>query len=401
MNAITVGLVLEHRMVVDALTAWFDRRAPADIHLVATATATATVRGNLADTNVVIADRHSLAALTSAHSPSEMIETAIVLLVDDLGEANLDDECVRAYVAPTDEVDVLPDAIRSAAGSATAQTPFYSPRITDLIDAEPLASAGIPENAVILTVKQRRLLDLYVDGLTGQEIADALGMARNTVRTYIKNIRAKYRTAGFPVRNKIDLLHAARSPATVTKPRTIRKKAKPDTVTGAEKTRARDDADAVLTLPHPAAPSSPLPTLTVADLSRIFDLDEKIVRTHLTNGTIPAYRIRHHWLIFTAEVRTLFDDPDSTASPTPDILAAYGDTMKPRDLQDLFRLTRQTVNLWLKLGVLPGYRIGARWLIHTHQLRHALTTYSNQSRRPAEAGLAEEATPPPAIARPS
>lgn len=397
MKAITVGLVLEHRMVVDALTAWFDRRAPADIRLVATTI----TRGNFADMNVVIADRHSLTALTSACSPSKVDETAIVLLVDDLGEQNFDEEGVRAYVAMTDEVEVLTDAIRSAAGSATAQSPFYSPRITDLIAAGPLASAGIPENAVILTVKQRRVLDLYVDGLTGQEIADALGMARNTVRTYIKNIRAKYRTAGFPVRNKIDLLHAARSPMTVTKPRSIRKKPKPDAAIGAEKTRAWDDEDKVLTLPRPAAPSSPPPTLTVTDLSRLFDLDEKIVRTHLTNGTIPAYRIRHHWLIFTAEVRALFNDPENTASPTPDILAGYGATMKPRDLQDLFRLTRQTVNLWLKLGVLPGYRIGARWLIHTHQLRHALTTYSNQSRRPAEAGLAEEDASAPATARTS
>ncbi len=383
MKAITVGLILEHRMLVDTLTAWFHRRAPADIHLVATATTNTTIQGDLADANVIIADRTTL-------TPSAANAAAIVLLVDDIGAEEFDDERVRAYAASTDEVDVLPDAIRAAAGS-TLQTPFYSPRITEVIDAKPLRPAEVPKNAVILTAKQRRVLDLYVNGLTGQDIAEQLGMARNTVRSYIRNIRAKYRTAGFPVRNKIELVHAAHSPATLTKPRTIRMNATPDATPRVEESKARPDAEEALPLPRPAVPPALSPTMTVADLSRIFGLDEKTVRKHLTSGTIPAYRVRHHWLIFTAEVRALFDDPEKPADSTSpiDILAGYGETITPRELQALFQSSRQTINLWLKQGILPGYWIGTRWLIHTHQLRHALTAYSNQNPPPPVAEVTE------------
>lgn len=386
MNAITVGLILEHRMLVDTLTAWFHRRAPADIHLVAAATNT-TIQGDLADANVIIAERPTLTALT----PSAANAAAIVLLVDDIGAEEFDDKRVRAYVASTDEVDVLPDAIRTAAGSATSQTPFYSPQITEVIGPKALRPAEVPENAVILTAKQRRVLNLYVDGLTGQDIAEQLGMARNTVRSYIRNIRGKYRTAGFPVRNKIELVHAAHSPATITKPRTIRMNATPDATPRVEESKACRDAEEALPLPRPAAPPALSPTMTVADLSRIFGLDEKTVRKHLGNGTIPAYRVRHHWLIFTAEVRALFDDPEKPADSTAaiDILASYGETITPREIQALFQSSRQTINLWLKQGILPGYWIGTRWLIHTHQLRHALIAYSNQNSPPPVAEVTD------------
>jgi excisionase family DNA binding protein len=247
------------------------------------------------------------------------------------------------------------------------------------------------------------VLDLYVDGLTGQDIAEKLGMARNTVRSYIRNIRGKYRTAGFPVRNKIELVHAAHSPATITKPRTIRKNATPDATPRVEENKARRDAEETLPLPRPAPPPALSPTMTVADLSRILDLDEKTVRKHLTSGTIPAYRVRHHWLIFTAEVRALFDDPEKTADSTSpiDILAGYGETITPRELQALFQSSRQTINLWLKQGILPGYWIGTRWLIHTHQLRHALTAYSNQRSQSPSAVETEGAPAPRVAARPS
>ena len=60
-----------------------------------------------------------------------------------------------------------------------------------------------------LSDQEERALILYASGLTLAAVADSLGVKRDTAKTYLDRVKAKYSDVGRPVRSKVDLSRVA------------------------------------------------------------------------------------------------------------------------------------------------------------------------------------------------
>lgn len=65
------------------------------------------------------------------------------------------------------------------------------------------------QNRPRLSEQEERALVFYASGLTLAGVADALGVKRDTAKTYLDRVRAKYTAAGRPARSKVDLSRIA------------------------------------------------------------------------------------------------------------------------------------------------------------------------------------------------
>lgn len=68
--------------------------------------------------------------------------------------------------------------------------------------------AGDPDRPS-LSIQEERALVLYASGLTLDAVAASIGVKRDTAKQYLDRVKAKYTTAGRPVRTKLDLGRAA------------------------------------------------------------------------------------------------------------------------------------------------------------------------------------------------
>lgn len=60
-----------------------------------------------------------------------------------------------------------------------------------------------------LSDQEERALVLYASGSTLDEVAENLGVRRDTAKTYLNRVKAKYAASGRPVRSKVDLARVA------------------------------------------------------------------------------------------------------------------------------------------------------------------------------------------------
>lgn len=65
------------------------------------------------------------------------------------------------------------------------------------------------ERRPALSDQEERALVLYASGLTLDAVAAALGVKRDTAKTYLDRVKMKYADAGRPVRTKVDLSRVA------------------------------------------------------------------------------------------------------------------------------------------------------------------------------------------------
>lgn len=68
---------------------------------------------------------------------------------------------------------------------------------------------GVPHERPVLSDQEERALVLYASGQTLNAVASALGVGRETAKTYVNRVKAKYALAGRPVRTKVELAHMA------------------------------------------------------------------------------------------------------------------------------------------------------------------------------------------------
>ncbi|MEO6944246.1 MAG: response regulator transcription factor [Lacisediminihabitans sp.] len=100
-----------------------------------------------------------------------------------------------AFVPKTETADELVAAIRSAASGVQYQN---GPMLK--------AMAGTtPEELPGLGKREQRALVLYASGRTIKEVAAAMGTTEETVKSYIKRARRKYRESGIDLGTKIRL----------------------------------------------------------------------------------------------------------------------------------------------------------------------------------------------------
>ena len=107
---------------------------------------------------------------------------------------------VLGVVRKSDGVSVLIASIRRALrGEAVATTEWAA-----ALDAD----AAIADAQ--LSPRERQVLALYASGETAHDIAEAMGLSRDTIVNYVGRIRTKYALAGRPASTKVDLHVRAR-----------------------------------------------------------------------------------------------------------------------------------------------------------------------------------------------
>lgn len=94
----------------------------------------------------------------------------------------------------------------------------------ELVDAVAAAFEGVPtatldwaaavdadDDFVVqhLTPTEARVLACYANGAKSERVGRMLGLSANTVNTYVARIRDKYRAAGRPADNRVDLFRRA------------------------------------------------------------------------------------------------------------------------------------------------------------------------------------------------
>ncbi|WP_285101046.1 response regulator transcription factor [Promicromonospora sp. MEB111] len=84
--------------------------------------------------------------------------------------------------------DEMVQAVRTV---AVGQSLLYPQALRDLVRTRPRATAGAPAGAPALTPREREVLALVAQGMTNAEIAAALVVGVETVRTHVASVLAK------------------------------------------------------------------------------------------------------------------------------------------------------------------------------------------------------------------
>lgn len=197
---IRVAVVDDHRLVLDGIVAHLSARRLGIEVAVSEASWAGLLSHSAFPVDVVVLDLNlddhipigtKIRALTAAGSHTIVIsrhaDTSTIYSAIQAG--------ALAFVPKTETADELVAAIRSAAAGTQHQN-------------EPLlkAMAGTtPEDLPGLGKREQRALVLYATGRTIKEVAVAMGTTEETVKSYIKRARRKFREAGIDLGTKIRL----------------------------------------------------------------------------------------------------------------------------------------------------------------------------------------------------
>lgn len=161
-----------------------------------------------------------------AASPAERPHLLVLDLVVDRGES-ADPQVVRALVNAGLRVLVLsamasPPLVREIVragvggivGKRDSEEDIVAAAWTVLGRGQWMTQelAGViasDERRPALSDQEERALVLYASGLTLDAVAAALGVKRDTAKTYLDRVKTKYADAGRPVRSKVDLSRVA------------------------------------------------------------------------------------------------------------------------------------------------------------------------------------------------
>ncbi len=197
---IRVAVVDDHRLVLDGIVAHLSARRLGIEVVVSEASWAGLLSHTAFPVDVVVLDLNlddhipigtKIRALTAAGSHTIVIsrhaDTSTIYSAIQAG--------ALAFVPKTETADELVAAIRSAASGLQHEN-------------QPLlkAMAGTtPEELPGLGKREQRALVLYASGRTIKEVAAAMGTTEETVKSYIKRGRRKYREAGIDLGTKIRL----------------------------------------------------------------------------------------------------------------------------------------------------------------------------------------------------
>jgi DNA-binding NarL/FixJ family response regulator len=199
---VTVGIVDDHRVLLDGLSAWIGARAD-DVEVVL---ACPTWAGLLAHpcfpVDVVLLDLE----LGDALPPTVKIATlrmmgVATVVVSNYAEPALVRECLSAgalgFVPKSDEATAILEAIRVAARGET----YLSSAVAAALLADDDQTGTTPR----LSEQERRVLVLYASGLPMKSVARRLDVGYETAKSYLGRVREKYAECGREARSKIDL----------------------------------------------------------------------------------------------------------------------------------------------------------------------------------------------------
>jgi len=112
----------------------------------------------------------------------------VMLTVFDEQEKLFQAICAGAsgYLLKTAPEQKIADSIREVINGGAAMTPSIAQKVLEMF-----ARLVTPKDDYGLTIREREILDLMVQGLIKKEIADRLGLSYHTVDTHLRNIYSK------------------------------------------------------------------------------------------------------------------------------------------------------------------------------------------------------------------
>lgn len=198
---VSLAILDDHPILLAALTEWI-KRSGSDISVVAAVGSwTALLAHPRFPCDVVLLDidlgddldlamkirtitaSGAATIIISTHSRPETIERAL--------EAG-----ARGYLVKSERTEVILDAIRRAA------------RGESFLTAETRALLAVG-GAGALTHRERRIVGLFVEGMSLKQVATELGITQDAARSSLRSARAKYRSSGAGVSTKIALRRQA------------------------------------------------------------------------------------------------------------------------------------------------------------------------------------------------
>lgn len=196
MDSISVLLVDDHALFVEALQARLDRERDMCPVRVATSAAEALAVLNAGVPDVVVLDV-SLAADDGVALASRISELAgdgcRIVMMTEVESTDVVVEALRAgaraWLPKTAGVDQLLRVIRGVVRHEVWIPPALLGDVLPQLLSSP--RPAVPDVFYGLTGRERQILQAMVDGLTRPAIAGRLGVTPNTVRTHTQNLLAK------------------------------------------------------------------------------------------------------------------------------------------------------------------------------------------------------------------
>jgi two-component system uhpT operon response regulator UhpA len=201
---VRVGIVDDHRLMLDALSAWLESEA-ADISVeIAASTWPDLLSDPRFPVDVVLLDL-DLGDGVPVGSKIVRLGTAGVatVVVSTFADPRRVRECLAAgalgFVPKSEDAAEIPRAVRAAAAGEGYVTPALAALLV-AAEQDPLAEPPPP-----LSQQERRALVLYASGLPLKSVAEHLDISTETAKTYLGRVRDKYAQAGREARTKIAL----------------------------------------------------------------------------------------------------------------------------------------------------------------------------------------------------
>ncbi|HET6153983.1 MAG TPA: response regulator [Marmoricola sp.] len=124
-----------------------------------------------------------------------------VLVLSAMASTSLVRDILRAGVGGVVGKRDSEEDLVAAAWTVIGRKEWMTPELAAVIAGD--------ENRPALSDQEERALVLYASGLTLDAVASALGVKRDTAKTYLDRVKLKYAGVGRPVHSKVDLSRVA------------------------------------------------------------------------------------------------------------------------------------------------------------------------------------------------
>lgn len=197
-SPISVAIVDDHRLVVDGIAAHIAARRLGITVVISESTWSGLVSHPAFPTDVTVLDLNlddSIAIGTKVRALSAAGTRTVVM------SRHADGSSIQgairagalAFVPKTESADELIAAIRSAAGGEQYRNSHLAGALAEISTSD---DPGLGK-------QEHRALVLYASGLSIREVASDMGTTEETVKSYIKRGRRKYRDTGVDLGTKI------------------------------------------------------------------------------------------------------------------------------------------------------------------------------------------------------
>jgi DNA-binding NarL/FixJ family response regulator len=201
LRRIKVGIVDDHRLMLDALTTWLRAEADdVDVEIAVTGFREL-MRHPRFPVHVVLLDLDLGDDIPTSAKIVELAAAGVaVVVVSAFADPGRVRESIAAgalgYVPKSEKAAEIVRAVRAAARGDGHVTPEL---------AAMLVAEGPDDSMPPLSPQERRALVLYASGLPLKSVARQLDISVETAKTYLTRVREKYATAGREARTKIAL----------------------------------------------------------------------------------------------------------------------------------------------------------------------------------------------------